>query len=295
MTDYSIPELIDTDGFTDTSTVIAELARVAAHPVELNPDTDYAIVDADGKVRIEHTDGEPLIHDRITATRSLETLDTLIAFTERHSDSASEIFASKQNTKITVIIDGAEAKINAASWGDDRFGQEQFRGILDLQTTQAWKDWTSISGNLYNQQEFAEFIEDHVDDIVAPASGDVLEIAQSLQASVGVEFSSSNRLDNGETRVGYAETVKAKAGQKGELVIPRELILALQPFEGVTELKGKVVKVAVTARFRYRLRDGDLRLGVKLIGIDKVLDLLWDQIVDELKARVTIPVFVGRP
>ncbi|KAB1658991.1 DUF2303 family protein [Pseudoclavibacter sp. CFCC 11306] len=294
MTDQTIfSDLTLSDIDTEVKTV-AELARIAAKPVELTPDTDYAITDADGKVHIEHTNPEPLRRDRRTGARQIENLDSLIAFVEKHANSTgSEIFASKLDTKITAIIDGAEGNDFLAS--EDRFGAETFRGILDLRATQAWTDWTNISGSLLDQQEFAEFIEDHVDDIVAPAAGDVLEIAQSLQATNDVEFSSSNRLDSGETRVGYSETIKAKAGQRGELVIPRELTLALQPFEGVTELKGKVTKVAVTARFRYRLRDGQLRLGVKLIGTDRVLDQLWGQIVEELKARVTAPVFVGRP
>lgn len=294
MTDQNIVDDLDLISVDDSVTTVAELARVAAKPVELQPDTDYAITDADGEVRIEHTAPEPLRRDRRTGARQIENLDSLIAFVEKHANSTgSEIFASKLDTKITAIIDGAEGNDFLAR--EDRFGAETFRGILDLRTTHAWDQWTQLSGNLIGQQEFAEFIEDHVDDIVAPAAGDVLEIAQSLQATNDVEFSSSNRLDSGETHVGYSETIKAKAGQRGELVIPRELTLALQPFEGVTELKGKVTKVAVTARFRYRLRDGQLRLGVKLIGIDRVLDQLWAQIVDELTARAGIPVFVGRP
>lgn len=277
---------------------VAELARVASAPMELAPDTDYAIADANGDVRIEHTDDVPLRKDRhqFAAPRQIEDLESLIAFVDRHADSSSEIYASKQNTTITAIIDGAAA--TPAKTDVDyqvRFGREAFRGVYNLQTTQPWKDWLHVSGQLYEQQEFAEFIEDHVDDIVAPAAGDVLEIAQSLQASSGVEFSSSQRLDSGQTRIGYAETIKAKAGQKGELVIPKELTLALQPFEGVTVLNGKQTKVAITARFRYRLRDGQLRLGVKLLNTERVLDLLWGQIVDELRSRVAPSVFIGRP
>jgi uncharacterized protein YfdQ (DUF2303 family) len=273
---------------------VAELARVAAKPVELHPDTDYAIADANGDVRIEHTNNRPLRLDRLNTTRQIEDLESLISFVDRHADSSSEVYASKQDTKITAIIDGANSNQVTDEY-NDRFGYEQFRGVYDLQTTQPWKDWLHASGQLYEQQEFAEFIEDHVDDIVTPAAGDVLEIAQSLQASSGVEFSSSQRLDSGQTRIGYAETIKAKAGQKGELVIPKELTLALQPFEGVTVLNGKQTKVAITARFRYRLRDGQLRLGVKLLNTERVLDLLWGQIVDELRSHVTPSVFIGRP
>lgn len=294
MSEPSILNEIDGEGLDNTATVIAELARLAGKPRELTPDTDYAIVGANGNVRIEHTDNRPLRLDRLNTTRQIEDLESLISFVDRHADSSSEIYASKQDTKITAIIDGADSN-QVTNEYNDRFGYEQFRGVYDLQTTQPWKDWLHVSGQLYEQQEFAEFIEDHVDDIVAPAAGDVLEIAQSLQASSGVEFSSSQRLDSGQTRIGYAETIKAKAGQKGELVIPKELTLALQPFEGVTVLNGKQTKVAITARFRYRLRDGQLRLGVKLLNTERVLDLLWGQIVDELRSRVAPAVFIGRP
>ncbi|MGO2111715.1 MAG: DUF2303 family protein [Pseudoclavibacter sp.] len=293
MTDSTIPELLDIDGVTDTATVIAELARVAAGPRVLAEDTDYAISDADGNVRIEQTPPSPLRTDRFQAMRKLESLESLVGFLQRHGDDGTEVYASRKNTRIEVIIDGAS---NSGADPDYRFGRHAHRGVLDLQATDSWNAWTRASGNLYDQTEFAEFIEDRADDIVTPTSSEVLEIVQSIQATTDVEFSSSQRLDSGETRIGYAETVKAKAGARGELVIPRELTLALQPFEGVDELHGKRVRAAVTARFRYRLREGHLKLGVKLIGLDRVIDELWQQIVDDLRAQAGgTPVFIGTP
>lgn len=283
--------------YTDTHVdAIAGLARTAVEPIPLERDTTYAIPDVEGKVYIERVDPEPLTSDRINATRLLEDLDSFLGFLERHAGPGTEVYVSPETNRIMAIIDGARAHSDDGP-PESRFGLGRHKAVFDLMTTDAWRAWHDISGDFLPQNEFAEFIEDHALDIIAPTSAAVLEIAQSIQATTDVEFSSSQRLDSGETRIGYSETVKAKAGQRGELVIPRELTVALQPFKGVTELKDRTVRVPVTARFRYRLRDGSLRLGVKLLNTDRALEAIWGEIVDELRAEVApdVPVFIGRP
>jgi uncharacterized protein YfdQ (DUF2303 family) len=287
------PEFDLPDNIVDSSiATLVELARIAADPVQLTPDAEFLVANPDGTHERFRTEALPLRSPRLKASRLLEDLDTFISFLERHESEFTEVYASKQSLRFHAVIDGAASNMEAE---DERFGREAFNAVFSLRATESWKAWTGISGKFLAQSEFAEFIEDWADDVHAPDSATVLEIAQSLQASSGVEFSSSRRLDSGEVQFGYTETIKARAGQRGDLTIPKELTLALQPFEGVNELQGKVTRVPVTARFRYRINDGDLRLGVKLIGLDRIIETFWAKIVEEVRSRATSPVFIGLP
>ena len=70
----------------------------------------------------------------------------------------------------------------------------------------------------------------------------------------------------------WEERVEAKAGQKGDLAIPNELTLALRPFQGSDP-------VGVAARFRFRPSAEGIRLGIRLVERERVLENAFAEIV----------------
>ena len=85
----------------------------------------------------------------------------------------------------------------------------------------------------------------------------------------------------------YEETVNGQAGAKGDLDIPTELVLVLRPFQGSEPQ-------SIVARFRYRLAEGQLRMGVKLAEPERTLEEAFDRIVDDVQDRVPVHVNHGR-
>lgn len=124
------------------------------------------------------------------------------------------------------------------------------------------------------QTAFAEHVEESLLDITAPPAADMLEIAQSFQATTKVAFESGHRLNSGQQQLTYVEETGAKAGRKGELTIPQTFELALAPFEGSATYK-------VSARLRYRIGDGQLRIGYFL---DRPEEVLRSAFIDTLTA-----------
>lgn len=200
----------------------------------------------------------------------------------KHADGNSEVWADAVGSTVVGVINAHQAASDGeAGWSDHRV-------TYRVQHTDAWKAWANRNGTLMGQADFAELIEDRATDIVTPSAADMLELAQTFQATVGVNFESSKVLSSGERQLEYRETVEAKAGRAGRLEVPKEFQLALKPFEGAETYK-------VTARFRYRITDGNLRIGFRLERPEDVLRDAFEGVVAAIEGQVEQPVFRGVP
>lgn len=203
---------------------------------------------------------------------------------KHHGDSdGTEVWADVPSLTILGVLNahgGAEA-----GWGDHRVR-------FTAQTTPAWRAWAKYDGKMLDQVEFAEHIEQRLIDVRNPTGATLLELAQTFHATSSAAFKSSQMLASGERKFAYEETVKATAGQNGEITIPRVFELAFEPFEGSTS-KWKVI-----ARLRFRIKDGHLTLGYVLERPEDILRDAWLEVVDDVQTRIAvadIPVWQGAP
>lgn len=261
---------------------IIETAQQAADPFAVEDDVDYYITRGPGgdtglldiaKVRDARAENPR----RITGNPTVHTHDSFEEYVTRHRTRELEVWADDKTSTVTAVFD---SHADQAGWG-------QHRLTLQLRQTADWQVWAGQSGKMLRQVDFAEFIEDNVENIVAPPSADMLELAQSFQANNNVVFESSKFLDSGHRQLVYKENVEAKAGRRGELDIPNHFELALQPYVGLETYR-------VRARFRYRIVDGDLLLGYKLDRPDDVLRIAFDDTVTKISDDLTQPVLAGR-
>lgn len=190
---------------------------------------------------------------RKTGTVQVDTVDALVAYHAKHAEAEAEIWIGDRK-----IVDVLNAHSTAgAHWQDHR-------AILTLHHSPEWTRWTEISGKLLPQDRFAEFLEGAAVDVTQPDMAEVLEVAQSLEATTKVDFESAYRTTDGRRAFKYKETTTAKAGQRGELEIKERWILTLRVFDGQSPQP-------VVARFRYRITPDGLLLG---IVIDRIPELL---------------------
>lgn len=212
------------------------------------------------------------------------------AYLHRHGTLDTEVWADATGARIVGVINSHEAADQPVGGGGPLAGWGDHRVTYAVEQTKAWQAWTARDGQLLSQSDFAELIEDRAVDIVRPAAADMLELAQSFQATIGVTFGSSKQLSSGERQLEYRETVDAKAGRAGKLEIPRDFDLALIPFEGAKPFK-------VNARFRYRITDGTLRVGYRLTRPEDVLREAFESVVTEVHGLDGTPdvIFRGVP
>lgn len=238
------PEVLDAASARTEADAIAETARLTTTPHELEPGKIYA-VQTPTSVQIIDLDLDKYRDTprRKTGTVRVEDLDSFFAYWEKHSDDASEVFVDVDRHTVTAVLDADTA--DGARWG-------QHRLVLGLKTTDRWADWTHYDRQELRQVQFAEFIEDHLDDIRAPAAAEMLEIATTFQAATKVRFTSNVRLSSGQRTLAWEESIEAKSGETGKLTVPTEFMIGVAPFdfcEAVFE---------INARFRYRMNNGNL-------------------------------------
>lgn len=267
---------------------IIDIATRAAEPTIVRDDVALvATVDGVKVVDLgEHLDKYRAAPRRKTGTFRVHDAESFGAYMSKHGTVDSEVWADTVGFKIVGVInahEGADGPVGvdgpAAGWGDHRVAYA-------VEHTKAWKAWAEHDGKLLPQATFADLIEDRAIDIMVPSAADMLELSQTFQATTDARYESTQQLSSGERQFEYREQIDAKAGRAGRLSVPKEFKLALKPFEGA-EIYG------VTARLRYRITDGALRLGYRLERPEDVLRDAFEDVVQAISTAVSQPVFRG--
>lgn len=171
----------------------------------------------------------------------------------------------------------------------DEPGWGRHTATLDLALDPAFKAWRTADGVLMAQAEFAEFIEDHLPEITDPDGATLLEIVSTITASSSVQFLSAERLADGTRKFTWSEDQTATAGTSGELEIPETFTIAVPVY-----LHSGPVQM--TARLRYRIGQGGLRIGLKLDRPDDALLAARQEITDTILANLDgRPSYIGVP
>jgi uncharacterized protein YfdQ (DUF2303 family) len=202
-------------------------------------------------------------------------------FVKRFVSAQTVIFADAIGRKFTAAMDYHPAGNSSleASW-------DQFRAVLPLRHPEDWSAWVAANKTPMDQASFALFLEEHIPQIAEPAGAKLVEIARTLEAKTDVQFESHIREDNGAHRFKYVEDVNASAA--GNISIPPEFDLVLQPFEGSKTY-------GVKARLRYRINQRKLWLWFDLIRVEDVLREAFNDELLKIEGEIgkDTPIFNG--
>jgi uncharacterized protein YfdQ (DUF2303 family) len=213
---------------------------------------------------------------------SVTDVASLAQYHAKHGVHESEVFADLDDATITAVLNAHAA--NDAGWQDHRV-------ILTMRRTPQWITWTGQNRVMMSQQAFAEFLEDNAADIAADgpvSAADLIELAQEFHAHTKVTFASGKRLKSGETQFVYTETIEAKGSERGTIAIPDEFELALRPLEDCDLFR-------IKARFRYRLREGQLTLGYHIDDPAQKFRSAVDEVVALAEDKCSVTIMRGRP
>lgn len=272
-------QLLTTPGAVDA---IADLGAAAQEPTALQPGGYYVVATRDGGVRQVDLTGDQWrdAPKRKAGTTVVRDVDSFAAYWEKHADDHSEIYADRDRLALTAVLDAHEAE--SPRWGGHRL-------VLQLKHSDAFADWAHSSGQLRSQDVFADFIEDNRSAVVDPPAADLLELAQNFQATTKASFKGGVRLQSGERQLSYVEEVEASAGKRGDMVIPDHFTIGVLVFEGAE------APDVITARLRYRIEDGRLRIGYILDQLGDVVAGAFESVVHAVDTRVTVPILRGQP
>lgn len=242
----------------------AEAQRVAVATGEV-----YLVRGADGGLHIVDTDKYAGTPRHTEASRVVTDAASFAGYVNRHRTAGTEVYAHTNTASVVAVIDSHEGTVGEPGW-------QKHRLTLKLEHSKPWAAWAEMDGKWFDQEEFAEFLENRYSEVIEPTPARMIDIATSFEAKKGVDFKAGLRGDTGEVKLQYEETVKAKAGQKGELEIPKKIQLALRPYVG-----GPVY--SIWANFRYRISANGLRLGFILERPENILDAAFADVVTDIR------------
>lgn len=185
---------------------------------------------------------------------------------------------------------GPTAELIIDDHSENHPGWREHRATLAWQYTPEWKRWKAHDRKMMSQVEFAEMIEDGLDDILEPDGGELLEIAQTIKGTMTANIKSGRYLQDGTIKAVWDEELDVTGGREADLVIPGHFVLLIRVLEEGTPIQ-------IRARLRYAFRERKLQLGYFL---DRPLDREYSAInaeVDLIRAGVspTTLVVLGHP
>lgn len=189
------------------------------------------------------------------------------------------VYADIDIRRITAVFN--DHRDQAAGWRDHRaYFEAKFTPEFDL--------WMKYNRQPRGQTEFAEFIEDNFADITEPAAQQLLDVATTIQAKTDISFSSAKRLHDGQTQLGYTETIDARAGANGALQIPKEFAIGVRIFRNGTGYK-------LRARLKYRLGNGQVKFWYELDRPERAIEDAFGGYVAALVEKSNYQVLLGKP
>lgn len=211
----------------------------------------------------------------------LGDVDSLLAYCEDQDAAAyGYIYADPDGRSITAVFND-QRHPDFSGWRDHR---AQFTAQL----TPECKKWLEHDKKAMGQGEFAEFVEDNFADLNGQDAQTLLNVASTIQATTGINFSSARRLQDGQVQLTYNEVIDAKAGADGALKIPQTFTLGLRIFKNGEGYK-------LTARLKYRLAGGGVKFWYELERPERAIEDAFAGYVATVREKSGYTVLIGKP
>lgn len=243
--------------------------------------------------------------ERRTGTAAMTRLESFIEHVLRFKDMESVVFAKDDRNApgLTAVLDYHDA----GSYGTPRFGAH--RTTFHFPLSDEWKTWNKFNGTKMTMVEFAEFLEERVNDIdLVESRDDLNEDIQRFIGATGLDkIASPSRLIELSRNLQIHETSTIKAVQNlstGEGVlrfesehtdgagapvdVPGLFVICIPVFAHDGYYR-------IAARLRYRKAPEGVIFWFDLWRTDLVFDHAFDKACERVKCETGLPLLVGAP
>lgn len=239
--------------------------------------------------------------ERKRGTATLTELASFISHVNREKLEHSAVFLDVDKPRLLAVYD-----YQAPAAGEPRFHEHS--AVYDFPLSDEWKAWTQRSGKFMSQTDFAEFLEDHLTDVVDASTltqlGDVealeeatggavatpaqlLEVSRGLKVSSRYDYQNHETLSSGETQFSFENTHSTSTKGGAPLKVPTCFVIAIPVFQS-----GAIYPIAV--KLRYRVGDG-VTWGFSLYKPEKRIQAALAEAAEQVRKETALAVYYGRP
>jgi hypothetical protein len=217
-----------------------------------------------------------------SGTLTLHTLESFVGAVTDHQDKRTKIFADSEAGLIVSVFDFLEngGKKDETDFETRARGWGQLRAELAFKESRKLKEWRQTLEWL-TQETFANFLEDHLEDIVSPTGQDLLALVTDLEASLGGSFKGKTNLANGSVKFAYMSDVETS------VEVPKELVLGIPLFEHGDAYKLKV-------RLRFNITGQGVRFRLLFTNLEDAKQLEFERIVQEIEEKTVSELYRGK-
>jgi hypothetical protein len=249
----------------------------------------------------KYRDARRTAPERRTGTALFSTLESFIAHVLRFKDEHSAIFANDnpKTPALTAVLDYHEK----TAAGAPRFGVH--RGHYAFPLSEPWQAWASIATKQLTQGDFAQLLEDRINDVLDPANvgestanlavslgitlagpAALQAIARGLSVRVDSKVVNAINLSTGETQINFEESHRDQGGNA--LKIPGGFAIAIPVFR-----EGTFYQIAV--RLRYRVQGGQIVYRLVPHRTELVFADAFRGSCEIAADKTGLPLFYGQP
>jgi len=212
--------------------------------------------------------------------------DSFISYVNRHViPNHTSIYCNSNyqtaNLSITAIINDHGGGCDEQQWKDHVV-------IYKPKISEEWSRWAGKDRQHQTQIDLAMFIEENLQDIPSvegyPTGQQLLEMATSFQSNQDMRFKSAIRLQNGGVNMNFIQDDDQQTLTQMKLF--EKIAIGIPVF-----WNGDAYQI--TARLRYRVKDGKLTFWYELIRKDKVFEDASNNLINKLKSAINVPFYFG--
>lgn len=208
------------------------------------------------------------------------TLHTMESFTKAVLDRATprtKTFADSEAWVITSVFDFLTDESPNAAVGT---GWGQLRADLHFKESRKLKEWRKTL-DWMNQADFANFLEDHLEDVVTPEGQDLLGLVTDLEASLDGSFKGKMNLSNGAVKLAYQSDVETS------VEVPKTLTLGIPLFEHGERYK-------LTVRLRFNITGQGVRFKLLFTNLDDSKEKEFERVAQEIEEKTSATIYRGK-
>lgn len=223
------------------------------------------------------------------ATKAVATFSdttSFLSYIERHANPGTVVWCEFNPQTFALQFTGVidEHEKGAAGW-------RRHRAVFKPDMSAEWKAWSGKNKEAFSQVDFAQWIQDHEDDINSgsnslPSSIQMLEMATNFVMNEERAFKSAVRLQSGGQRLTYV--ADADAGTVEAMQLFERFGIAIPVFHG------DALASHLVARLKYRNSNGKLTFTYELQRLDKAHKAAADDLISAVTAGLKgVPLLMG--